>query len=461
MPLIYVEFGVHLAFLFALGAVLGSLLNVCIYRLPLTEEFWPALRSLVYPPSRCPGCGTFIRFYDNVPIFGWLKLRGRCRVCRRSISVRYPLIELLTALLFVLFFWFEVPTYLYTSLQSNCLYHPLGPQGISGSSWFSPHAILYWRYAFHMVLVFALIAATFIDFDLRIIPDTVTLPAMLVGVLGNWLTGQVYLVPVWFHDPRAHSYLDSYRFLLQSWWPQMPGWVSACLTFKGVPAWVIAHPHWHGLAVSLAGILIGGGVVWAVRLVGYWALKREAMGFGDVVLLAMIGSFLGWQATLVIFFLAPIIAIGVAILTAIFRREREIPYGPYLSLATVLLLLGWQQIWPAAEERIFALGPFLPVVAAIMFVSLFGLLLIMRGVQHLLGFNTSDEMDDVTWRPGDQLAYLAGQHCDSTAGQWPQEQWAGTLSGRGMVQYRDWRHSGSSPAHQRWQSSRPPNQPGQ
>jgi len=450
-------------FLFSLGAVLGSFLNVAIYRLPLRDDFWGALRSVVYPPSHCPRCRTHIAAHDNIPIFGWLLLRGRCRTCRLSISMRYPAIELLTAVLFVALYWCEIPQGWYAGIEASCVYHPLGPQGDRGSAWFSPMAMLHWRYAFHLVLVLALIVATFIDFDHMIIPDTVTLPAMAVGVLGNTLLGQVFLVPVWYQESRGYSYLDTYRFLLEQYAAPggLPEWLAGVLSFRGVPQWTLEHPHLHGLAVSLAGLVIGGGVVWGVRAVGYWALKREAMGFGDVVLLAMVGSFIGWQPVLVVFFLAPGFALLFAVGAWLLRGHREIPYGPYLSAATVALILGWRIFWPPAEERIFALGPFLPVAALVMFVSLGVLLTISRGVKRLLGINDDFDEELPVWTAGDQLSYLAGEQTDAQQGQWRREEWRGTAAGQGAAHQRDWRGSGAGQSWQhQWQRRSPPGRPG-
>ena len=456
MTAAYIEYAVRLTFLFALGAVLGSHLSVWIHRLPQHEEFWRALRGLVHPPSRCPSCFRPVSPFDNIPIFGWIKLRGRCRYCKVPIPVRYPLIKLLTGSLFVLVYWLEVPFDLYAAVQDSVVWNEFGPQGRFGSTWFSPGAMLHWRYAFHMVLVLALIVATFIDFDLQVIPDTITLPAMTVGVLGNWLLGNVFIIPIWFRTTGVLSYQDLWRLFFERSMPHesLPAWLAETLTFTGVPAWVRLHPHWHGLALSLAGIVVGGGVVWIVRAVGFRMLHREAMGFGDVVLMAMIGSFIGWQATLIVFFLAPVCALLVVGATLLFRREREMPYGPYLSLATLVVILGWKWIWPLAERQIFALGPLLPAAALFMIASLAGLLWLSRRIQEFLGIYPDLDDDLGDWSPGDQLAWLAGTAPDRQAGKWQSgttSPWPGTQSGRGQATSSAWQ--GSAPAAgQAWQS---------
>jgi leader peptidase (prepilin peptidase)/N-methyltransferase len=134
---------VMLAFSFILGAVIGSFLNVCIYRIPAGE-------SIVHPPSRCPACGAGIRWHQNVPILSYLLLRGRCAACRVRISPRYPLVEALSGLLFALVFFHF------------------------GFQWATP---VYWLFAASLIVI------TFIDLDHQIIPDVISLPGIVVGFI--------------------------------------------------------------------------------------------------------------------------------------------------------------------------------------------------------------------------------------------------------------------------------------
>lgn len=428
-----IPYWIILVFLFLYGAVLGSFLNVCIYRIPqfgTVREAWAGLWS---PPSRCPRCGRDILLIDNIPIIGWLKLRGRCRFCRRRISVRYPAIELFNALLFVIVYWAEVPRGYFATIADSGLYTDLGPRGLPGSFWLSDVAVLHWRYAYHMVMLEALLAASFIDIDLRIIPDGVTLPAMVVGVLGAFAIGRVHLVPVWFQDP---SLIAAAARLLPDPWPLLPG-------DERVPQWCAAHPHWHGLSVSLAGLVVGGGVVWLVRVVGFWILRQEAMGFGDVVLMAMIGSFIGWQPVLLVFFLAPVCALVAVAASLLFLREREIPYGPYISLATLVLLLAFRHIWPVAE-RIFAMGVLLIPLAALMIALLALSLAVTQLLKRALGIPLVPSDWDgwpEQWPP---VSPPAMTH-SSAEGRWrPPEldRWPGTLAARGELFTDRWRHGG-------------------
>ena len=443
MNILTVEYFVVLAWLFTLGTVFGSLLNVCIYRLPREERFWKALGFMVYPPSHCPRCSERIRFYDNIPILGWLRLRGRCRNCRGTISVRYPLIEFLTGCLFVAVYCCEVPGW-WTGLGHSSAYHVLGPAGSPDSSWMSPMMLLHWRYGVHMLLVIALVVATFIDIDLRIIPDAVTLPAMAAGIVANCLLGQAYIVPVWYQTQAMVVAANNYALLIHEFVP--PGAARDMLldwmSLPGAPAWIMGHPHWHGLTLSLAGIIVGGGSIWAVRIVGQWALKREAMGFGDVVLMAMIGSFLGWQATLIVFVLALLTAVVVALPQWYFRRDSELPYGPYLALGTLLLLVSGRQVWPWFDSRIFALGPLLVPMALFMAFSLAGMLFVWRAVQKRLGQRPPEpDPPQDGWLSGDQLLYLAGECSDDRQGQWRRPDWPGRPAGRGQIHNEAWRYN--------------------
>lgn len=428
-------------YLFVLGCVVGSFLNVCIYRFPRHRRIGAAWRGIWSPPSSCPRCGRRIRWHDNIPILGWLRLRGRCRDCRMWISPRYPAIELLNGLLWVALYWLEVPAGWPATIKDSGLYSPMGPQGIADSSWLSPTAVLHWRYFYHLVLVEALVVATFIDWDLWIIPDAVTIPAMVVGVLGNFVIGQVYLVPVWFQSPTLARDISLVRDLTPAVGWMFPEWLDPLLQGPAVPLWIAQHPHLHGLAVSLVGILVGGGVVWAVREVGTRILGREAMGDGDVVLMAMVGSFLGWQVSVAGFLFSTVVGCGVAVLRLVWSRQAEIPYGPYLSMGTLAVLFGWNRVWPPFE-RVFSTGVLLVPVGLIMLAGMGLLLAAMQWIKRLAGIDLYPEDPLPAWLPADQSQYLAGEQVDPQQGQWRRAQWPGNLSGRGQLQENHWRRPG-------------------
>jgi leader peptidase (prepilin peptidase)/N-methyltransferase len=415
--------------LFILGAVIGSFLNVCVYRFPQHETVTGAWRSLLSPPSSCPYCRRRIWAIDNVPIFGWMWLRGRCRFCRHRISIRYPAIELLNGLLFVGVYWALVPVGFTATIQQSGIYTSIGPWANASASPFGMASLwLHLQYAYFMVLVEALLVASLIDFDLQIIPDSVTLPAMAVGLLGS-LTGKFWLVPVWFQSP---AMLRSLWSLFVETKPP-PAWWSV-----SVPAWCAAWPPLHGLAVSVIGLLVGGGVVWFVRIVGGWVFRREAMGFGDVILMAMIGSFLGWQPTVVVFFLAPVCALLTVVATSIFSRSREIPFGPYLSAAALWVLVRWSWIHQQTDQ-FFSLGPLVPVLGIFLAIILVVVLWIVQAGKWLLGFPLYEPEWVEQWTSADQLSFQANKDSHDGVGPLRPSEWPGVSVGQGRNHQQTWR----------------------
>jgi leader peptidase (prepilin peptidase)/N-methyltransferase len=232
---------------FILGACIGSFLNVCIYRIPES-------RSIVSPGSACPNCNTEIKFYDNIPIISWLLLLGKCRTCSEPISVRYPLVELLTGLL-------ALASVIRFGVSADCF--------------------------IYYIFICALVVITFIDLDLQIIPDIISLPGIPLGFLASFL-----LTSVSFKD-------------------------------------------------SLIGILIGGGslflVAWGYQLV----TGKEGMGGGDIKLLAMIGAFIGWQGVCFTIFIASATGSLIGIVLMLFSQKDlkfAVPFGPFLSVGAIAYL---------------------------------------------------------------------------------------------------------------------------
>jgi len=185
----------------------------------------------------------------------------------------------------------------------------------------------------HGLLLMLLAVATATDLRTCYILDAVTLSGMVAGVALATLSGDLQLCHLWV-DWNAEV-------------PQLRG--------PYIPDWLAPHPHLHGLAWSVAGLLLGGGITWAARGLASRLLGQEALGFGDVTLMAMIGAFLGWQATLLVFLLAPVCALGSLALIRICSSRTYVPYGPFLSLAAVLTLFNWQRLWmleiPLTEAR--------------------------------------------------------------------------------------------------------------
>ena len=236
---------------FLFGLVIGSFLNVVIVRLPQGK-------SVFRPRSACPGCGAPIAWYDNIPILSFVALRGRCRACGMGIPWRYPIVEATTGAGFAL------------------AYLVLGP---------TPDFVV------ATVLLAALVAITAIDLSHQIIPDVITLPGIILGVIANLVTGRVT-------------------------------WIE-----------------------SLLGIGVGGGVFFVIILA-----SRGGMGGGDMKLGAMLGAFLGWKLGLLAILLGVlsggIVALCLLILGRKGRKE-AIPFGPFLALGGAVTflwgetLLGW------------------------------------------------------------------------------------------------------------------------
>jgi len=252
-----------------LGLMIGSFLNVVIYRLPkMMEMEWEAqaaeLRGedppaaerfdLLFPRSRCPSCGHQLGVLENVPLLSWLLQRGRCKACGAKIAARYPLVELATGLLSALAIWHF------------------------GATWAGLGAVL---------LGFVLIALTFIDLDTQLLPDSMTMPLLWLGLLFN--------------------------------------------------LWGTYVPLQEAVIGAMAGYLSLWSVYWLFRIV----TGKEGMGFGDFKLLAALGAWFGWTALPAIILLASVVgsAVGIAlILFARHKREVPIPFGPYLAGAGLLAL---------------------------------------------------------------------------------------------------------------------------
>ncbi|HEX8493172.1 MAG TPA: prepilin peptidase [Pyrinomonadaceae bacterium] len=279
------------AFLAALGAIIGSFLNVVIHRVPRDE-------SIVFPNSRCPSCGSAIHPLDNLPLISYLILRGRCRHCQAHISMRYPAVELLTAMLYTAVFVCHV--YLRGDLT----------------------LLLF----FDLVFVTALVALVFIDAEHMLLPNVITYPGIAFAIIAR-------LVVPYVAGPQAFDDL------------------SALMTglFAGWPMWAAS------LGSAALGALAGGGSLW---LMGWlWERLRgvEAMGLGDVKMMFMVGAYLGWRLTIVTIFLAVLSGSLAGILLMLRRRERNLqmllPFGIFLGTGAIIALLVGTRIvaWYAAQ----------------------------------------------------------------------------------------------------------------
>ena len=253
----------------ALGLIVGSFLNVVILRLPrMMEQGWqrdccevldqpaPVQEpiSLSHPGSHCPGCGVAIKPWQNIPVISWLVLRGRCAQCGMGISVRYPAVELTTGVLSGLVAW----------------QFGFGIEALSA-----------------LALIWMLVALAGIDIDTQLLPDSITLPLLWLGLAVN---------------------------LFAVWTP---------------------------LSSAVIGAMLGYGSLWSV----YWLFKlvtgKEGMGYGDFKLLGALGAWFGWQAVPLMILLSSFVgaALGIAILLSKRQgRDTPMPFGPYLAGAGLLTL---------------------------------------------------------------------------------------------------------------------------
>ncbi|MDP2928947.1 MAG: prepilin peptidase [Candidatus Omnitrophota bacterium] len=254
-------------FVFIFGSIVGSFLNVCIYRLPKG-------RSVIIPGSHCPNCAAPIHWYDNIPILSYIFLKGKARCCKAGISFRYFIVEVLTALAFLVLF-------MNFSLTAK-----------------------FFAYA---VMVSGLIVATFVDFEIQEIPDEVSVGGLVVGLILA-----IAFPEILNETTRLSGFLNSFL-----------------------------------------GALAGGAMIYVMGMLGEFAFKKEAMGGGDVKLLAMIGAFIGWKFTVLTFFLAPVFGSIVGIALKIRYGKDIIPYGPYLSLAAVVAIFWGDSILRMLLYRLY------------------------------------------------------------------------------------------------------------
>ena len=252
-----------------LGLIVGSFLNVVILRLPkMMEQSWrrecsellvqpistETPISLSYPNPQCPACVANIRAWQNIPVVSWLLLKGRCPRCDTPISARYPFVELLTGTLTGLAAW----------------QFGFGPEALSA-----------------FILIWILIALTGIDIDTQLLPDSMTLALLWIGLAVN------------------------------------------------------LFDTWTSLPSAVIGAMLGYGSLWSV----YWVFKlvtgKEGMGYGDFKLLAALGAWFGWQTVPVMILLSSfagaLLGIGILLLRRL-ERDTPMPFGPYLAGAGLVIL---------------------------------------------------------------------------------------------------------------------------
>ena len=389
-------------YLFAMAACTGSFLNVIIYRMPRGE-------SIVFPGSHCTRCGKAIRWFDNLPLISWLALRGKCRYCKTSISPRYIIIELFTALMIVGLY----VCYYILELRSGAqTFEETFPMFIA-----------------HAALLCVLLACSMIDIAHRIVPLEICWVASGIGIIAStasphqWVgvtesgisstTGAMAIAaavglaisavaqwkglilpscidvdskglgekaapakpkPAKSSGKKNKRKKKSKKSKAKSKQPKVVTPVRKTVNFHIVmfremlylaPAVVLAvlagvcvtvipglGQWWRGLHAgngwashiigfegALYGYLIGGLMIWGTRIIGTFCFGREAMGLGDVHILAAVGAVGGWAVAVLAFFLAPFIALLWAFYLLIRRKQRELPYGPWLAVAALVAMV--------------------------------------------------------------------------------------------------------------------------
>ena len=377
---------IYLPFVFAWGACIGSFLNVVIYRLPRDK-------SIVSPPSACPKCGKNIQFYDNVPLISWLALGRKCRYCKTPISPRYFVIELLTGLVFLGLFMLYFDTNFVSSfpplLKGGWLIYLvhiillssfIAASAIDLELWIIPLSICW------LVTASGLVISTIAPYIIN--PDEIqvysllpvaspTSGALALGATIGLIISLVLLatglikrsyepdeeqqknqtadmkeeaerdvphMPEILQDENYNHRLESVREIL---------FLLPILIFSFLVLWLTKNVSpidtwWQkfsqiapiaGFLGSIWGYFIGCGIVWGIRIFGTLAFGKEAMGLGDVHLMGAAGAVVGPFPVVVAFFIAPFFGLGWVAIQMFFKKIRQIPYGPFLSIGILVVII--------------------------------------------------------------------------------------------------------------------------
>ena len=422
--------GIRIAILLCSGAVLGVLINWAIYA-------WAMLQERPISPWMKPADGESPRTWlDRVPIVGWINRRRDSNIHGAGFWIRPLLIEIVWAIGLPWFYQWQVSGGLTAGVTTDPTW------GLWSETWFYAHGIL----------LALMCIGTFIDFDEKTIPDEVTvtgtLTALLFAAFAPWsrlpqvipgggaiesinyaspkatagfhlessalfIAMLIFAIWVWALLPKLSPFYvglrKSTRFMLaHAMQPKrktkcelrtrtrstppftiflgvlfVMGLVAIAMAWQGLPA-----QNLESLYGALIGLAFGGGMIWSIRIIGTYAMGQEAMGFGDVTLMAMIGAFLGWQASLLAFVIAPFAALLVVLVQFVVKRENVIAFGPYLCAGAAVLLFYWGTIWPPASTGVFALGP---VLLYILLASLVLMAIMLVVIQWFKGLFIREE----------------------------------------------------------------------
>lgn len=415
---------VQLVLITLVGLVIGAIANHVIYSCAYfnPRPISPWMTPHPDAPPRQRG--------DRIPIWGWFGLARESSIHGRHHYWRPMAIELATIVGLIAYYFYAVR---WAGLLPPAARVPVFV-GI-----YQPIACV--MFAVHSVLFGLLIAATFIDFDERTIPDEITVPGTIFGIVAGSLSLYTlpptalggFVLPTTFDSPwmselpainptspwfaargilvglaivavfcfalcdrrftfrmiqrRGISGATAHFFAILR---RSPYTKRAAILWIGMSIFVaamfkIGGDTWHGCLTSLIGLAVGGGTVWAIRIVASGAMNRVAMGFGDVTLMAMVGTMVGWQATLIAFFLAPFTSIVIVLLRWLMTGDKETPFGPYLAAGTVLTIVFWDSIYNARfAVQLQFLGGMLLYLAAFMLVAMAVMLTVWRLISSRL-----------------------------------------------------------------------------
>ncbi len=395
-----------------LSVAVARFLNWAIYN-------WAFFKSAFGPWATPPKGHPQHTWLDHLPIFGWSRLRRESQSHTKVFWIRPLLLELVFPVAMAWYYHFYISG---GSLSTRAAALGLQPE-------------LHYQFVGHFVVISLMTIATFIDFDEHSIPDYVTMPGTVIGLFGAlfgaaWLPFSAIITPggnlvgneellavkqwpLWLNGPWGLTLglliIASWGFaLLERRWITRRGlgkalqyffarltrnrgvWLPVLLTslmLSGVVllAFFTQMHRWPFLLSSLFGLAFAGGITWAVRLSASWGLRVEALGFGDVTLMAMIGTYIGWQPSLLVFFIAPMVAIVFVIIRTLLTGDMATPYGPYLCAAAVIVLVGWNSVWNGWAMPLFDLGNVLLGIVVVCVVLLGTILWIWRLIKQALG----------------------------------------------------------------------------
>jgi prepilin signal peptidase PulO-like enzyme (type II secretory pathway) len=353
------------------------------------------------------------RWWNFLPLAGWLSLRHEQSLHGRWFWLRPMLMEVGFAVAACALYWHFTQTGRAVPFAfADFLSDP------KLSQW------LHTLFVVHWILLGFMLVATFIDFDEQTVPDAITVPGTLTALVLASFTYQLFLPvtqgrdgvialePVLINSPESWNTewnsprglivglllytawclaLSHRRFIGRRGWAKgiryfIAGWLRYTTWKWLIPVWIgglsgivavyqWGGMHWNGLLSSLLGMAIGGAAVWGVRIIAGAAMRQEAMGFGDVTLMAMIGAFIGWQGSLLAFMLAPMTAIVIVLIQYAVTRNRAVPFGPYLCAGAFVTVWNWQSLWDGYGAPAFSLGPILPMIL-ISLLCLMGVMLV-------------------------------------------------------------------------------------